>query len=267
MRAWWLVFTTACGFSTNPLDHTDAGRSDGPADSRRILDVGDGSGSTDDAVALWEFADGSGDTVTDTGRAPPLDLTIDKPSHVAWGNSSLIISNDVRIESAGPATKIIDAAKAANAITLEAWITPASDGQVGPARVAGISFDAINRDISLMQDGGMWAYRLRTTATDNNGQPDVDSGATIQVVPQRQYVVVTEDGTDRVIYVDGVEAGRDQKGGSFANWDETYTAILANDHVGTDRPWHGTLDRVAIYDRVFTADEILARDQAGPPSR
>src|SRR5690242_17827025 len=125
MRAWWLVFATACGFSTNPLDHKDAGHPDGPADSRRILDVADGS--ADDAVAVWEFADGSGDTVTDTGRAPPLDLTIDKPSHTAWGNSSLIISNDVRLESAGPATKIIDAAKAANAITIEAWLTPAND--------------------------------------------------------------------------------------------------------------------------------------------
>ena len=261
-RAGWLMLLGACSFAPRALDSHDAGHGDAVADASRMIDA---AGSAEVPLALWDFNDGSGSTVADTGRAPPLNLTIDNVSNVTWGSGSLMIIDDVRIESAAAATKIIDAAKTANAITIEAWLTPANDNQVGPSRVAGVSFDAINRDFSVMQDGNRWAFRLRTSGTaDTNGQPDLDSGATIQVVPQRQYVVATEEGSDRVLYVDGVEAGRDQLGGSLSTWDETYTAIVANDHTGTDRPWHGTLDRIAIYDRVFSAAEIMARNSAGP---
>jgi hypothetical protein len=262
-RIGWLLFASACSFAPRALDSKDApGPGDGGIDTPRPIDA---AGSADDPLALWDFNDGSGSNVADTGRAPAIDLTISDISHVTWGSGSLDITDDVRIESAAAATKIIDAARAANAITIEAWLTPAGDNQVGPARVVGVSFDAINRNFSVMQDGNRWAFRLRTSGTaDTNGQPDLDSGATIQVVPQRQYVVATEEGSDRVLYVDGVEAGRDHLGGSFSTWNETYTAIIANDHTGTDRPWHGTLERIAIYDRVFSAAEVMARKNAGP---
>ncbi len=78
-----------------------------------------------DAVALYEFKDFSGNTVKDTSAvAPALDLAIARPSDFLTIAPSGLSFNKNRnqIYSTVPATKIINACKASNEMTLEVWI-------------------------------------------------------------------------------------------------------------------------------------------------
>ena len=69
----------------------------------------------------------------------------------------------------------INAARASNALTLEAWVTPANTTQSGPARIVTLSATPQTRNFTLGQDGPAYNVRLRTTATDDNGNPSLSS--------------------------------------------------------------------------------------------
>ena len=139
---------------------------------------------------LYNFTEGSGTTVHDiSGVGSPLNLTIDEATSVRWLPSALAVDVPTMIVSATPATKIINAVRASNAITIEAWITPANVTQSGPARIVSLSYDLYNRDFTLGQ--GLWGtlpttvfdVRLRTTTTNLSGQPSLTSPAARRIPP------------------------------------------------------------------------------------
>ena len=81
--------------------------------------------SRDGLIALYDFTDTDRQTVADrSGVSPALDLVISKPDQVQRGKGVLAITGNTLIHTPGPATKIIDAIKVANAITIEAWVEP-----------------------------------------------------------------------------------------------------------------------------------------------
>ena len=94
-------------------------------------------------VALYEFKAGAGRVVRDvSGVGTPLDLNIIDPSAVSWkADGGLAIHASATIRSS-VATKIIEALKASQAITIEAWVKPANTTQYGPARIVALSGDA-----------------------------------------------------------------------------------------------------------------------------
>ena len=95
-------------------------------------------------VALYDFADESGDTVRDrSGVGQSLDLKISTPSAVRRRSGGLTVKDDVVIASEGPAKKITDAFKLTHEITLEAWIRPAGVEVEGPARIVTLSKDCL----------------------------------------------------------------------------------------------------------------------------
>jgi hypothetical protein len=79
------------------------------------------------------------------------------------------------LSSSVPARKIVTAAQASGALTIEAWIKPANVGQAGPARIATLSRDTSERNFTLGQDHATFQVRLRTTRTSANGEPALDS--------------------------------------------------------------------------------------------
>lgn len=77
------------------------------------------------AVALYEFLETSGNIVRDTSMiGTPLDLTISDASSSAIERAPGMLRLKSRnlIQSAGPATKIINACQASGELTIEAWI-------------------------------------------------------------------------------------------------------------------------------------------------
>ena len=49
----------------------------------------------------------------------------------------------------------------------------------------------------------------------------------------------------------------------MSNWAENYGLVLANEQSGS-RPWLGTFDLVAFYDRALSGAEVLQNHNAGP---
>lgn len=213
--------------------------------------------------ALYRFDQRGGDRVGDVSQAgEPLDLTIADPTGVTWQSGGLAIHSGTIIASEKPPTRLVGAIKKSNAITLEAWVTPATVSQSGPARILTLSNNANTRNFTLGQSGDQFEIRLRSTKTSTNGLPELKSrSGTVTVAPQ--HVVYTRDPAgNAAVYVDGKEAGKRKVAGDFGNWDDRFLLALGNELSG-DRPWQGTLHLVAIFDRALSAAEVRRNYEAG----
>lgn len=217
---------------------------------------------TDGLQLLYDFSEGAGATIFDrSGVAPLYDLTILEPDRVAWSTGALTIVEGTIISNVAPPAKLHDACSASDAVTIEAWVVPASTAQSGPARIVSLSFDTQQRNFTLGQDGAAYDVRLRTTTTSDNGTPSV---ALPGLTAELAHIVYTRAADGSVsIYRDGVLEGTDSRGGDFSNWNDTHRFALANEHT-EDRDWLGTLHLVAVYSRALSFDEVAINFEAGP---
>ncbi len=223
---------------------------------------------TEGLQALYTFDEGAGATVFDvSGVGKPLDLTVSGADKVRWVDGGLAVTGSTLIASPGAASKIIDAARAANGITIEAWVKPADTAQNGPARLVTLSRDLNRRNFTLGQGvpGGsssVYDVRLRTTTTDLNGVPSVSSPAG-SISTQLTHVVYTRNSAGAArLYIDGAQKAARTVGGTFSNWDTACRLALANELSG-DRPWLGEYHLVAVYSRALSVSEIARNLKAG----
>ena len=225
---------------------------------------------TDGLQVLYTFEETSGNSVRDvSGVDAPLDLTIEDTWAVDWRGGVLAVISPVMISSVGPATKIADACRETNEITLEAWLCPANTTQDGPARVITLSSDPSNRNFTLGQgassDGPSDVYdsRVRTTEQSDNGLPSLSSPSG-SLTAQLTHVVYTRDASGVArIYIDGVEEVHGTVSGNFSNWDEAFRLALGNELTG-NRPWLGEFHRVAVFNRALSQSEVIQNFNAGP---
>jgi len=258
---------------------TGAGRPRSPSIAARVLDG---------LRALYTFETGHGMVVQDvSGVGSPLDLHIDNRSAVEWlPGGGLRVLSPTRIVSDAPAYKILAACKASNELTVEAWVKPATltEGRTDPldpgARIVTLSYNPDIRNFTLGQRGVMYQCRLRTTATDENGQlrgPQYPVGAlhaeSRQTRPSLMHMLAVREAAGRArFFINGEQVAELHIPGRFSNWDETLRLCLAREfsrdvNHGTLRPWHGTLYLVAVYDRALSDKEIEKNYQCGPPNR
>jgi hypothetical protein len=149
------------------------------------LNPGDLAKPTAPPVVLYEFREGTGAIVKDTsGVGAPLDLVVKDSANIRWlDGGGLQITGPTVIASEKPATKLIEAVKKSNTITIEAWIKPENSAQSGPARIVSLSTDASSRNFTLGQSGDSYEIRFRTTATSQNGEPALSSPGEDQSIP------------------------------------------------------------------------------------
>jgi hypothetical protein len=198
--------------------------------------------------------DGVGNTIYDVSEYGfPLDLTIDTPSEANLMDGALVIHGSSKIDSGVPATKLINACKLTNEISVVMNVNPDFQDQTGPARILSLSLDSLNRDFTIGQDNVNADIRLRTTATDNNGTPSVSATAFQPVDFVSIVYTHSDDGVTR-IYVNGVIVEETNVGGDFSNW-EDYILMLGNEQTG-DRPWLGNILDLKIYDGALTEEEV-----------
>lgn len=214
-------------------------------------------------LVLYDFAEDGGQTVHDrSGVGTPLDLVIDNSNGVRWSKGTLAVESAASIASAQPARKVIEAVKKSNAITIEAWLTPASNSQSGPARIVSLSADTSQRNVTLGQDKDFYDVRLRATGSDNNGMPSTASPMQ-SLHTKLTHIVFTRDaGGTAIIFIDGKQLVSKQVNGHFGNWDGKHRLSLANE-VTKDRPWLGELHLVAVYDRALSINEVQQNFAAG----
>lgn len=230
------------------------------------LDInGDGSAlEKDGLVSLYLFDEPAGssvikDKITSNGG---LDLTIDNPlTTVQLGSGALQINLPTAIHSSGPATKIIQACKASNEITIEAWIESNTQNDLslalyGPARILTLSTGMIKPDLKpknvgfyigqTYDAGHQYVLGVNTLQSINVGAKVLDTKGAIlstdaenkNIVKQGQlqhlYFTKNKEGLARIFSseIDGVPILRKQmslEGSSLTLLDTNSILSLGNE--------------------------------------
>jgi hypothetical protein len=262
-RPVWDIMNASFTFATPRLAHhyglykSNQDRGDNESDEQRQRRVSKG------LQALYTFGEGGGDQVHDVSTLEPkLDLQIADPGRVHWRADGLRLDASTIISTPERPLRLLEALQKTNAITIEAWVTPADRQQSGPARIVTLSRDSSTRNFTLGQDADRFETRLRTSETSGNGIPGVSS-ADETVVTAPTHVVYTRDSSGQArIFIDGFEAGSSKIEGDFSSWDEQFRLAIANELSG-DRSWSGTFHLVAIYDRALSVDQVRQNHDAG----
>ncbi|NQT88538.1 LamG domain-containing protein [bacterium] len=220
---------------------------------------------TEGIVALYTFDEGEGDVIHEASPVgTPLDLRIVERGKSAWTSAALVCKDKRYIVSDGFADRIVDACRAAKAVSVELWIKPAKADQYGSPEIILLGWGKKERNFSLSQEGPGFIVRLRTTKSS-------DEGETFQarkvIGKDLLHVVFTRDvNGNAVLYVDGKSVAAKAIQGDFANWRRGYRLLLGP-HDEYKKNWDGEMHLVAIYARALTEDEVKVNHAAGPTGR
>lgn len=215
-------------------------------------------------LGQYLFDERQGTVLNDSSLGTPLTLVMEDSAAAVWMPlGGLDIISPTTIASLGPATKISSSCMASNAVTIEAWVRPAAVNQNGPARIITVSNGNNTRNFTLSQADTLADVRLRTTDTDENGTPELQSDIAA-FDGQIAHLAYTRSGvTDEAsIWVNGQLNGTTTVAGNFSTWDSSYQLVIANE-LGGERPWRGEIYLAAVYCRALSANEIWQNFEAG----
>ena len=178
-----------------------------------------GNGDTSGVVALYTFKEGSGNVVYDhisTGGALNLSITGTAGSY-SWSPMGLDIESPLQVfvQSSGPATKVINACNASNAMTIEVWVLPQSPNQAflqndGPVRIAALTNGVLNNGGIYLGEGynagAFFDLGIHTIWQQNNGMYS-ETGEQFTTNPSdntivqsafAEHIIVTRDSSGNV---------------------------------------------------------------------
>jgi parallel beta-helix repeat protein len=224
-------------------------------------------------VAYYNFNLNSGHIVHDfSNRGEPLDLAIVKPSGISWENNNKFeIITNTSIKSITPATKIVEACKKTNEITLECWLKSSFNHMDRTSNILSISKN--NEDIGALlaqehifgdnQKSYNYLIRLKTNATAANGAPDLYADNELSFLTLHHLIYTKDKYGVEKIYLNGEEVANNIRPEGMDNWDNQYYLVLGND-MDQNYPWYGTYYNVAIYNIALNKEQILKNYNAGP---
>jgi hypothetical protein len=145
--------------------------------------------------------------------------------------------------------------RASGAFSVETFVCPADTRHRGPARIVSLSYNGSVRNFTLAQEGDRWSVRLRTTRNDLNGcRPQITVAG---LAARWTHVVVTYDGSEERVYLDGRLAKRaGNVSGSLGNWETSKYPLVLGNEAYDSRNWAGTIKFVAFYGRALSAAEV-----------
>jgi hypothetical protein len=203
--------------------------------------------------ARYDFNEGSGNTVNDTsGVGTPLNLTIGNTSSVTWIPGGLSVNTATAITNNSLATKILNAVRSSNELTVEAWITPDSLSLTGPARILQLWKNNSQRNVVFGQSGNRYETLLRTSA----GTPSLLS-PTGSVTLELVHVVYTRNAAGQTVYyINGTQVSSGTASGNLSAWATDHKLSLADN-------WRGDYHLLAVYGRALAAGEVQQNYLAG----
>ncbi len=199
-----------------------------------------------DRLAYWSFDEGSGSSVADDiGGYNGI------VQGASWteGISGSCLSFDGRDDH----IEIPDSTAVSfeNGLTMEAWVSAEKKEtskiiQKGDWDGHGITLDKWNGWIGSVYLDGIGSAGVRWAG----GSPDLN---------QWYHVVLTYDGNAEVLYVDGIEADRNDVSGVPAT--RSRPLAIGSD-AGSQKFFNGKIDEVVIYSRALSAEEVASRYDA-----
>lgn len=218
---------------------------------------------SDGLVALYDFADGSGATVSDTaGVLDGMDLTIAKRSATSWGEGTLTLNSPTIATTTSAPTDLYKRIRTTGEFTVEAWIEPANLTQNGPARILSLGKNTSYANFVLGQGAHQGASDLIQARHQRAGDYKLSTArGTLGTGLTHVVATRTANGT-MTVYVDGKPEATRTMAGNPSNWDLTHKLGLGAELDGT-RPWLGTYHLLAIYDTALNPDQITTNHTAG----
>ena len=211
-----------------------------------------------DPISYWKFDEGSGTLAADLGTSG-FSGNIVGPVYTTgkYGNALSFDGTNDYVTLAG--TTAYDNM---GAITISAWINPASTGENGNGRIL-----AKSAGTNLPSMG--WSFYLTNEVTNGikfavdhtSAHLEHASVANAITLNQWQFVAVTWDGSATAanahIYVNGNEVGysvADNAVGTRAS--DIGKALYIGNNPALSRTFKGNIDDVKVYNRVLSASEI-----------
>ncbi|MEZ6128297.1 MAG: DUF1592 domain-containing protein [Planctomycetaceae bacterium] len=212
---------------------------------------------------LYDFTETDGGSVKDRSQTgQPLNLNIADAGAVKRSDGKLQLMKSTVIRSQKPPEQLINAIRASGELSIEAWVEPQDTRQSGPARIVTLSGDANQRNFTIGQDNDKIEFRLRTTRTSVNGIPSLAT-PNRSLSAKLTHIVATHAKSGRTrIYINGKRVAEQQIAGDLSNWDTSFRFGLGNELNGS-RPWLGTLQRVAVYSRELSSEDVTKNFTAG----
>ncbi len=257
---------------TNTIEVGQAQQDMDPSNNRASTSVQIVSNRVSNGLQVfYSFEENQGKVVHDLSDVnSPINLSIETITNTTWIKGGLTVQAPTHIASGVAATKLIDAAKSSNELTVETWIAPENTTQEGPAPIITLSNEHSTSNFALgqarwfNQPSELYDVRLRTTHTSEDGRPSTLTPNGV-LTTSLTHVVYTRRANDSmaILYINGEEKAVRTVGGDFSNWAEDYHLALAGE-VNDEYSWLGEYQLVAVFNRALTAEEVLQNFQAGP---
>ena len=211
-------------------------------------------------IARFDFAEGTGDTTTDTsGVGTPIVLQLEG-TEWADGGGLRNVSGKAQA-SLEHSQKLFDRINASGAYSVEAWVIPDNNAQDGPARIVSYSQDTATRNFTVGQNAIYYVLRNRSANTGANGTPQLEA-LEREVATNLTHVVMTFDpASGRKIYLDGQLIAEENTPDTL-DWNNSQLLVLGNE-VTNDRLWQGVFRMVAIHDQALNIAEVAQNFEAG----
>jgi hypothetical protein len=223
------------------------------------------------ALYLFDDTDRGRERVSDrSGRTPALDLALIAPESTQWTDTGLRFTGPALLgQPAGAdASRIVQACRSVNEVTLEAWATPAvleqpESGDMSPRRIAAISLDTVEQNLQLGQLRDRYRGRVLTDC-EGCREPDFLLFTPDDSVRLRKthLALVREAAGQLRLYVDGVEVANRELAGTFDAWQSSFRLSIGNEQT-LDRHWLGEVHLIAVYCRALSAAEVAGNFAAG----
>jgi hypothetical protein len=213
---------------------------------------------TDGLVAHWPLDDASGSVARDaTGNGNDGEL-LNGPT---WTGGSMIGTGALTFDGTDDLVRITSFdVVGGDGITIACWfITSNLDTPGNDPRMVSKAIGGNNEDhwfmLSSSRVGGdkVLRFRLKTDGVTGELKAGTDGIIDLDVW---MHATATWDGSTMRLYKNGVEAGSLAKGGVL-DVDPTVEMAIGSQPATTDaRPFDGTIDDVAIWNRALAPDEI-----------
>lgn len=220
----------------------------------------------------YRFLEGEGLIVHDTSAVQPaFDLELDNLITNQWvPGGGIRITGPSVITSTEVAEKVFVACVQANAVSLEAWIEPASIMQAGTIFTYSKQGE---RNVTLTVNNSRYRGAVRTSDPDpENLDGRIETIETREDIAaaRLQHVVYARDQSGATIYVDGAVAiptpqnppAMPPPAADQNDWSPTGQLAFGNE-TGGGAPWLGTIYRAAVYCKKLGPDEVREHHAAG----
>jgi hypothetical protein len=221
---------------------------------------------TDRLQVLYRFQGSPGQAViqdvSEVGL--PYNLTIRNPELASWEDGYMTFLEPNVAENLEPVSKVIEACRASNELSVEFWVKNASIQNQGRVVTSSQAGSNNTRNFGVKQNNATWESRLRTSQNNANGTNPAMISPLETASIEIQHIVYTRDSSSSVadFYINGTKQVPKSILGNFGNWALDYGLFVGNEET-LQRPWLGTIYLLAVYCKDLSPSEVLQNYNEG----